>query len=277
MRRSLIASTALLLAATPLHAAEEGGGGLLSVNPGLTIWTIIIFLIVLAILSRAAYPKILGAVEAREAHIARLTEEAERDRAEAAALAAENRQLVEETRARVHGAVEEARGQAEKMRAEMMDAATRERQEMLDRARRELDAALHLWTEVGAPYEAALARMGLAEAYRRNNSGNYAEASEFFTSLLRSDTDTGNQAEALVNDALPAGTPLIVGYGIITPRGEELGVVNTEMEGVALTALLPLITLITDSGSAPALGNNAVRDTVSRLERPKTCRLSSRS
>ena len=42
----------------------------------------------------------------------------------------------------------------------------------------------------------------LAEAYRRNNSGNYAEASEFFTSLLRSDTDTGNQAEALVNDAL---------------------------------------------------------------------------
>ena len=33
-------------------------------------------------------------------------------------------------------------------------------------------------------------------------------------------------------------------------------------EGVALTALLPLITLMTDSGSAPALGNNAVRDTI---------------
>ncbi len=41
---------------------------------------------------------------------------------------------------------------------------------------------------------------------------------------------------SFVNDRLPAGTPLIVGYGIITPRGEELGVVNTEMEGVALTA-----------------------------------------
>ena len=33
-------------------------------------------------------------------------------------------------------------------------------------ARGELDAALHLWTEVGAPYESALARMALAEAYR---------------------------------------------------------------------------------------------------------------
>ena len=94
MRRSLFATTALLFAATPLlaqeHAAEEGGG-LLSINPGLTIWTIVIFLIVLAILTKAAYPKILGAVEARERHIAELTEAAERDRAEAAALADENR------------------------------------------------------------------------------------------------------------------------------------------------------------------------------------------
>jgi F-type H+-transporting ATPase subunit b len=143
MRRSLFALTALiLLGATPLLAQEHGegggGGGLLSINPGLTIWTIVIFLIVLAILSRAAYPKILGAVEAREKHIAELTEAAERDRAEAAALADENRKLVEDTRARVHGAVEEARGQAEKMRAEVLDAANRERQEMMERARRDI-------------------------------------------------------------------------------------------------------------------------------------------
>jgi CHAT domain-containing protein len=40
----------------------------------------------------------------------------------------------------------------------------------------------------------------LAEAYRRNNAGNYAEASEFFGSLLRG--DGGSQAEALANEAL---------------------------------------------------------------------------
>lgn len=141
MRRSHLAAAALLLlgSATPLLAQhEEEQGGLLSVEPGLMIWTIIIFLIVLAILSKFAFPKILGAVEAREAHIAQLTEAAERDRAEAAALAAENRKIVEDTRARVHGALEEARQQAEKMRADVLADAQRERQELLERARRDI-------------------------------------------------------------------------------------------------------------------------------------------
>lgn len=168
MRRSLFATTALLLAATPLHAAEEGGGGLLSVNPGLTIWTIVIFLIVLAILSRAAYPKILGAVEAREAHIARLTEDAERDRAAAAALAAENRQLVEETRARVHGALEEARLQGEKMHSEMMDAATLERQEMLDRARRDIAGEREVALDTVRRDAVVLAMSAAEKLVRRN-------------------------------------------------------------------------------------------------------------
>ncbi|HWK90013.1 MAG TPA: hypothetical protein VNP72_08450, partial [Longimicrobium sp.] len=60
MRSPLLATTVLVLGATPLLAQEHegGGGGLLSLNPGLTIWTIVIFLVVLAILSRFAYPKI---------------------------------------------------------------------------------------------------------------------------------------------------------------------------------------------------------------------------
>ena len=142
MRRSLFTAVLLSLApAAPLLAQhEEEGGSLLTPNLGLSVWTIVIFLIVLAILSRFAFPKILGAVEAREAHIRDLTESAEKDRAEAAALAAENRRLVEETRARVHGALEEARGQAEKMRAEVMESAGRERQELMERARRDIAA-----------------------------------------------------------------------------------------------------------------------------------------
>ena len=42
----------------------------------------------------------------------------------------------------------------------------------------------------------------LAEAYRRNNSGNYAEAAEFFGSLLTSDRSGDDQSEALLNQAL---------------------------------------------------------------------------
>jgi hypothetical protein len=42
----------------------------------------------------------------------------------------------------------------------------------------------------------------LAEAYRRNNSGNYAEAAEFFNALLINQNGGAGQVEALVNEAL---------------------------------------------------------------------------
>jgi F-type H+-transporting ATPase subunit b len=142
MRRSLIAALGLVLAsAVPLFAQEEhggGGGGLLSVNTGLSAWTIIIFVIVLAILSKFAFPKILGAVEAREKHLEELAEAAERDRAEAAALVEEHRRLVDETRGKVQEALTEARSTAEGMRKELMDSARREHDELLARGRAEL-------------------------------------------------------------------------------------------------------------------------------------------
>jgi CHAT domain-containing protein len=62
-------------------------------------------------------------------------------------------------------------------------------------------------TEAGDPASFARVQAGtldpqraLAEAYRRNNAGNYAEAAEFFGSLLR--TEGGSQAEAIANEGL---------------------------------------------------------------------------
>jgi len=142
MRRSLIAAMALVPAsALPLLAQEhEETPGLLTPNLGLTVWTIVIFLIVLAILAKFAFPKILGAVEERERHLADLAEAAERDRAEAAALVEEHRRLVEETRGRVQEALNESRSTAERMRAELMEQARREHDDLLARARSEIAA-----------------------------------------------------------------------------------------------------------------------------------------
>ena len=140
MHRSIYASAALLLAsASPLLAQEEEGkGGLLTLHPGLSIWTLVIFLIVFAVLAKFAFPKILEAVEAREAHLRELAEDAERDRAEAARLAEENRKLVEDTRARVQEALSESRNTAERMKADALEDARRERDEMLARARADI-------------------------------------------------------------------------------------------------------------------------------------------
>ena len=127
-----------LLTATPAYAAEEAGP--LDVNVGLMLWTLIIFVLVLAALYKFAWPNILGAVEAREAHIRELLEGTERDRAEAAALVAENRRLVEETRGRVQEAVAAAATQRERMLAEAQAEAQRAREEMMERARRDIAA-----------------------------------------------------------------------------------------------------------------------------------------
>lgn len=134
-----LAAALLPLTATPLYAAEEGGGPL-DVNLGLLIWTLLIFGLVLLALHRFAWPNILGAVEAREAHIRELLEGADRDRAAAAAAAADNQRLLEETRARVHEAINEARLQGEAMRAETLAASRQEQQELMERARRDIAA-----------------------------------------------------------------------------------------------------------------------------------------
>lgn len=42
----------------------------------------------------------------------------------------------------------------------------------------------------------------LAEAYRRNNAGSFAESAEFFATLSEADGDDSGQAEALLNEAL---------------------------------------------------------------------------
>lgn len=142
MRRSTIALTALLLlgSAAPLVAAEGETPGLLSPNIGLTFWTIVVFVIVLAVLSKFAFPKILGAVEAREENLRELAAAAERDRAEAAAMMEENRRILEETRARVQEAVNEGRTSAERIRAEMLAETRREQEALLERARQDIAA-----------------------------------------------------------------------------------------------------------------------------------------
>jgi F-type H+-transporting ATPase subunit b len=188
MRRSLIWALALVPAsAVPLLAQEHERGGLLSVNTGLSAWTIIIFLIVFGILAKFAFPKILGAVEAREKHLEDLAEAAEKDRAEAAALVEEHRRLVEETRGKVQEALGEARSTAEKMRSELMDQARREHDELLARGRAEV----------------ANERAGMLEQVRRDAAELAMRAAE---KLVRRSLD-GDDNRRLVQEYLAQVAP----------------------------------------------------------------------
>jgi F-type H+-transporting ATPase subunit b len=192
MRRTPITTAAALLLATATPLLAQHGGeekvDLLTPSFGLMFWTFVIFLIVLAVLSWKAYPQILKAVEAREKHIAELTEAAERDRAEAAALVEEHRKLVDDTRAQVQRALTEATGTAEARRAEIMEQAQREREELLARARADANAE----------------RAALMEQVRRDSVDVAIRAAE---RLVRKNLD-GDDNRRLVQDYLAQlGTP----------------------------------------------------------------------
>jgi F-type H+-transporting ATPase subunit b len=121
-------------------AAQEHASGPLTVSGGLMLWTVFIFLLLLAILKKFAWPAILGAVEAREKALERQLAEAARDRELAAALLAEHQKLIADAKTQAHAVIVEARTVAEKERALAIEKTKQEQEELLARARREIGA-----------------------------------------------------------------------------------------------------------------------------------------
>jgi F-type H+-transporting ATPase subunit b len=121
-----------------LAQEEHAAAGPLTVEFGLMFWTVVVFILLLLILKRFAYPALLGAVEARERALQQQLDEAERNRVESAALLEEHKKLLAEARTQAHGLLVEARTSAEKERALAMERTLQEQQQLLDRARRDI-------------------------------------------------------------------------------------------------------------------------------------------
>lgn len=134
------------LAAQEHGAAEGGGGSLFSINFGLSIWTLVVFVVLLLVLKKFAWGPILDAVESREDSIQEALDEAARRQEEAEKLAREHREKLAEARREAQEIVDQGREAGEKVRREIEEKAREESQRMLERARREIgrekDAAL---------------------------------------------------------------------------------------------------------------------------------------
>jgi F-type H+-transporting ATPase subunit b len=140
LRPTLLSLTALALDVLPLSAQEQGGGSvnLLSPSGGLMFWTLVIFVLLMVVLAKFAFPPILGAVEARERALEEAIEGARRDRDAATALLAEQRAQIEAARGEAQRLIAEGHATSERMRADMLEQARREQQEILERARGEI-------------------------------------------------------------------------------------------------------------------------------------------
>lgn len=134
-------AVALVMIAPPLSAQEApASGNILTPNGGLMIWTLIIFLILMGVLSKFAFRPITAAVAARERSLEESIEQAKRDRLNAAGLLAQQRQLLDQAQGEAQKLIGEARGAGDRVRQQLLEQARVQQQEMLERARKEIDA-----------------------------------------------------------------------------------------------------------------------------------------
>jgi F-type H+-transporting ATPase subunit b len=136
MKIPAIAGMMLLMAPAPLVAQ---GADLVSVDLGMLLSTIAVFLLVLFILGKYAWGPIMGAVEAREKGIRTSIEEAAKMREEAQAALEEHRKQLAAARKESQEIVAEGRSAAERIRREVEEKAREESERILQRARLEIE------------------------------------------------------------------------------------------------------------------------------------------
>lgn len=111
---------------------------MLDVNPGLILWTILTFLILVVVLRGLAWKPLLGALTAREEKIRTTLEETARAQEEARRLLEENRRQLAEAEARAQQAIREGREMGEKVRAEILEKAQASSRAFVEQAREEI-------------------------------------------------------------------------------------------------------------------------------------------
>jgi F-type H+-transporting ATPase subunit b len=119
--------------------AEGEAPNVFALSQNVSFWTLVIFLVLLAVLAKWAFPPILGYAAAREKRIQDSLDEAKRTRAEAAALLAQQRQELTSARQEAQQFITDGKLAAEKVRTELINQARADQEAMLTRAKQEIE------------------------------------------------------------------------------------------------------------------------------------------
>jgi F-type H+-transporting ATPase subunit b len=123
-----------------LAQEESGGNALIDVVPGLMIWTIITFVLVLFVLRRFAFSRIQSLIDARRERIREALDEADKARAEARELRELTKQEREEAKAERERILDETRRQAQAQFERAREQASEDLKRRLEDNQRELEA-----------------------------------------------------------------------------------------------------------------------------------------
>ena len=122
---------------------EVAGGHVASpfdINGGVIIWTVIIFVILLGLLYKLAYPALVRMVEERERRIQKQLEEAEKANVEAQRLLEEHKKQIAAARHEAQDILAKAKTVSQKERETLLARAREEYDALLGRARKDIDS-----------------------------------------------------------------------------------------------------------------------------------------
>jgi F-type H+-transporting ATPase subunit b len=114
---------------------------LIQVTPGLMIWTIVCFLVVLFVLKRFAFGPVQQMIDTRRASIQSAIDEADASRVEARALLEEHKKLIGQAKSESEEILTDARRVADAQRERVKVEAEEDRQRRLEETRRQIEQA----------------------------------------------------------------------------------------------------------------------------------------
>jgi len=107
-------------------------------DPGLFIWTIITFLVLLALLAKFAWKPLLQALEGRQERIRRSLEDADKARQELERLQQESAKIMQQARIEAESIVAQTRADADRLREELKQKAKEEADNILRNAQQQI-------------------------------------------------------------------------------------------------------------------------------------------
>ena len=119
-------------------ASEGGNGGLLDVNPGLMVWTVVTFIVLLLILRKVAWKPILSALDKRENDIKVALEQAEQAKEEAKQILEANQANLAKAEDESKKIIEQSRAYAENLKEQMINDSKEQAKKIVDDASSEI-------------------------------------------------------------------------------------------------------------------------------------------
>ncbi len=121
-----------------MQAIQEG---LLKVDPGLMLWTVITFVILVLLLWKTAWKPVVEALDSRAEKVRNDLEAADRNRLEAEKLLAQHKEMMDNARSEAARIISEGKAEADKLKDEIIAKASSDAKSLSDKVKREIEVA----------------------------------------------------------------------------------------------------------------------------------------